>query len=312
MIDRPEQQNGDGREKDEDTFRLAPDDTPPPVPARSIEAAPAARILAPAIDVDVVGGEPEIDDRTLAEKQGKERASALDVLPKPDGWPGESLVFPFRKPGPALLGALTVVMILLDVLGAFEGVRFLSWLFKVLAYAFVLGTQLAVISSSASGDDVPRVSNRASEKTDASSMRRYGFFIGCCVIPLIAFAYLMQRFDWMLWSGLAAVVFLCLYQSAWALGAALNDHRIKYPWHAIPMIFKAPLTCIVGALGLVGCLVAEWVHLSVNGNGLGQVLAASIPLRFVAAYLLVFSARWLGVLGRSWAAGTMAAGYGEA
>ena len=306
MIDRPDEQEEDGgktRDRGEDeTFRLAPDDAVPPAPTPATERSLAARVPSPAIDVDVVGGEPTIDERTLAERQGKERASALEALPKPQGWPGESLAFPFRRPGPALLGALAAVMIALDVMGAFAGVRFLSWLIKLLAYALLLGAQRAVVSSSATGEDVPRVSNEASEETDSRSMARYGFFLAGCVIPLVVFAYLMRRFDWMFWSGLTAVVFLCLYQSAWALGAALGDYRIKYPWHAIPMIFCSPLTCIVGSLGLVGCLVAEWIHLSVNGNGLGQVLAASIPLRFVAAYLLVFSARWLGVLGRSWRA----------
>ncbi len=246
----------------------------------------------------------DVDTRTVKERQGKQRKATVGPVPPPDDWPGESVQFPLRKPGPALIGAGAVVYVMLDALGYVDGLLFFTWPLKVFVGFFFLCAQLAVISKVADGDDTPEAWKQGLplETRDArSSIQEYASLMVRAVALFVPALVLMQ-FDGAWFVGVVLLIVATAYVPVMALGTALGDHTLKWPWNALPWVFKAPLACLGGAVGWWVVGITEVVLLTVRPEGFFLLLVAAIVLRVVCFYALLWSARVLGVLGRSWTA----------
>ena len=244
-------------------------------------------------------GTEAVDARTVAERRGAEVPRGNEAVPQPADWPSEALTFPLRPPGGAFLLVGVGVLVPLDALGV-TSLAFAAYLLKLLLVAFVLRAQIFVVASSAAGRDEPVGWQRALEFSADDLwpfVRTLLFFVlllapGCLVLvygstPL----------------GLLLLGAGSMYASVVALGAALQVSSLKYPWTAIGWMVAHPLPCLIGSLGWWLFVLTEASLEGLSDQGLMLIAFLSIVLRAVCFYGLLVSARFLGVMGRTWSVG---------
>jgi hypothetical protein len=268
----------------------------------SREPPPALPDDGPDVDEAPVSGSPTpteegVDSRTLAERLGKARPRFRERVPPPDDWPRDAFLFPFRAPGPANIAIGAALMLLLDLMGTTEPGRFPAWILKLVLLAFLLRGQLRVIARSADGHDDP--SGWAGALSfDSEELRKYGGFIAFFafgVLPgwaLIALELVRP--------GIALLAIGSMYVSVVALGAALEDPSIKWPWRAAVWMVRHPVASIAGSMGWWVLGLTEFALGAIQDQGLPVTLIIAAPLRLIGMYTLTFSARCIGVMGRSW------------
>ena len=100
--------------------------------------------------------------------------------------------------------------------------------------------------------------------------------------------------------GLVLVCAGSMYAAVVALGAALGDPSLKYPWNAFGWMGRRPLSCLAGSVGWWVLFLAEWSLGSLSDPGLGLLAFLSLVLRAACFYALLVSARAIGVMGRAW------------
>lgn len=276
--------------EDEDD-RLPPEPLPPPPGPPDDPVEPEQTVGGSDADEDGV------DSRTVAERLGTAAPRFRDRVPPPEDWPREAFLFPLRPPGPTNMAVGAGVMLLLDVMSTAEAGRFPAWMLKLVVLMFVLRGQLRVIARSADGRDDP--SGWAGALAfDSDELRKYGGFIAffaCGVLPgwaLIAFG--------LVGPGIAVLAVGSMYVSVVALGAALADPGLKWPWRAPYWMVRHPVACIAGSAGWWVLGLTEVALSDVYAKGLLVTLVVAVPLRLLGMYALVLSARCIGVMGRSW------------
>lgn len=235
----------------------------------------------------------DVDTRTVAERRGEERpVGATEALENPPGWPAEIVGFPLRTPGPGFLVFAGGTLFVLDLLVMLPQVRWLGWALQLFALVFILRAVFAVIGSTAAGRDEPVGWTKALEFGGDDLMPYLGTLAWFVVVFLPG--PILLAFD-QTGLGYTLLVLGSMYASVVALAAGLGDSTQRRPWHALRWMTTRPLHCLVGSLG--------WWALvpRVDATGLGYVLAV-LCLRAVGAYLLLVSARAIGVMGRSWTA----------
>jgi hypothetical protein len=279
--------------KGNDPFELEPeDDGQAPKPLPSLGSEPDLP--------EVVVEEPEIDTRTVAERKGAATPrGAVERIPVPPGWPAEAFQFPLRKPGPALFVMGVLTLFLLDLLGLSEAVRFPGWMLKLMLLVFVLRAQFQIIGTSAAGRDGP-YGWRAALAFDWDDLKLYWrtllFFAGALLPGTLLWVFEVAA------PGVALLVLGSMYAAVVALGAALKDPRLKWPVGAIKWMSTRPLHCLAGSLGwwtLLGSEIALH-HLVTQGAVVYAFVA--LVLRVGCLYMLLLSARAIGVMGRAWTA----------
>jgi len=277
----------------QDPFELEPEDErqrtqlplpPDPGPKPPPEATPEV-----GADVDV---------RTVAERRGEVRPRGADaVLGPPPGWPGEALRFPFQKPGPGFFAAGLIALVALDLLGLVEVLRFPGWTAKLLLLMFVLRAQFHVIGTSAAGRDRPEGWQGAlafGRDELGPYLRTLGFFAGVLAPGTVLWAFEKVT------PGLLLLALGSMYAAIVALGAALRDARLKWPWRALPWMVRRPLHCLAGSLGWWVLLGSEIALSRLVHEGFWIYGFVAIILRIACLYALLLSARVIGVMGRAW------------
>lgn len=248
-------------------------------------------------EADASGDEPSVDTRTVGERLGKETPRGDDPIDPPDDWPREAFTYPVRGKGIAIMVSIAFVLCLLDIMGAFGVARFPAWILKLVALVFVLRGQLRLIGSSAAGHDVPKGWEKALE-FENEALKRWAAFMGMFLFALVP-GWVLIIVD-LVEPGLLVLGLGSMYVSVVALGSALEDPKLKLPWNAIPWMLRNPLLCVLGSLGWWVLGLTEYAIAKSYGGGLGLVVFESIVLRLVDAYVVLWSARMLGVMGRSW------------
>ena len=235
----------------------------------------------------------DVDTRTVAERRGEDRpVGATEALENPPGWPREIVSFPLRRPGPGFLAFAGGSLFALDLLVMLPQVRWLGWALQLFALMFILRAVFAVVGTTAAGRDEPVGWTKALDFGGDDLLPWIGTlaWFAAVILPgpiLLAFG----QTGW----GYTLLVLGSMYASVIALAAGLGDPSQRRPWHALRWLTTRPLHCLLGSLG--------WWALTpqIDAEGLGFVLAA-LCLRGVGAYLLLVSARAIGVMGRSWTA----------
>ncbi len=277
-----------------DPFELEPEqENGEPAPPPAIGREP---VLPPVPEVE----EPEVDTRTVAERRGRDRPrGAVERIPVPAGWPGEAFGFPLRKPGPTLIVLGVVVLFLLDLLGLSEAVRFPGWMLKLLLLVYVLRAQFHVVGASAAGRDEPH-GWREALAFDWDDLKLYWrtllFFAGALLPGTLLWVFEVVA------PGVLLLVLGSMYAAVVALGAALRDPLLKWPWHALRWIATRPLHCIAGSLGWWALLGTEIALYGLVEEGPVVYGFVAVVLRVVCLYMLLLSARAIGVMGRAWTA----------
>ena len=249
--------------------------------------------------------EPELDTRTVAERQGDAVERVHGIRPPPPGWPLEAFRYPFRGAGVALLLGTTAAVFALDLLGWPSGLRFLSWLLKAPALLFVVRWQLDLIGHSAGGRDEPMGWGQVADvrKEHVKDFARYLLWAFVSVAPGAVLWLLQSYLGWVEGAD-AWIVALFVVGSMWmsvvALSSALGEPRMKRPWITVLWLFWHPLTCLVGSLGWWALGVAEATVLKGQDVSPWAAVPSGLVLRAASVYLLMVSARALGVLGRRW------------
>ncbi len=275
-------------------FELEPDDE-----------RPKHKPSLPPVDVDPAPAETAVDDsgidsRTLAERKGEARPrGAAEPVAPPPGWPREALAFPFRRPGPSFLLTGGVGLFLLDLLGTVEALQFPGWVLKLFLLVFLLRAWLHVIATTAAGRDEAHGWSEALN-FDFEELWRYARTLALLTVVLLP-GFLVWQFGN---QGTGVAVFLLgsLYASVIALGAALQDPSLKYPWHALRWMVTRPLHCLVGGAGWWLMATTELVLVDMVAASTASQLAVAVALRALGLILLLICARVLGVMGRAWTA----------
>ncbi len=239
-----------------------------------------------------------IDARTVAERRGEPPPrGATDVLGPPEGWPGEILGFPFRRPGPGFFLVGLLALVALDLIGLIEVLRFPGWTIKLLLLMFVLRAQFRVIGTSAAGRDRPEGWREAlafGRDELGPYLRTLGFFAGALAPGTVLWAFEKVA------PGLLLLALGSMYATVVALGAALRDPALKWPWRALVWIARRPLHCLAGSLGWWVLLGSEIALSRLVHEGIGLYVFVAIILRVACLYALLAAARVIGVMGRAW------------
>ncbi len=242
----------------------------------------------------------EVDTRTVAERKGEAPPRATENLGNPPDWPQEALSFPMRPPGPAFLAFVMVPFFLMDLMGYADAVRFFAWVLKLLFLVFVLRAQFAVIGSSAAGHDAP-VHWKNALQFDKEDFWRYVWTMALVIglhVPGIVFWFMENYFV-----AILLLVLGSMYASVVAMGEGLKDSSLRLPWRAFPWIKRGPFHCVVGCVAWWALLAVEPALVGLSEQSFGLVAFVALALRAVCAYLLLVSARALGVLARAWQPG---------
>lgn len=242
----------------------------------------------------------DVDARTVAERRGQGLVPrGNEQVPAPADWPAEAFSFPLRAPGGMFILVGVAALVPLDAMGV-TALAFVGYLLKLLLVAFILRAQIFVIASSAAGRDVPSGWQRALD-FDADDL-------GPFVRTLLVFVLLLAPGSLVLLFGNVVAGLLLLgvgsmYASVVALGAALQVPSLKFPWTAFAWMGAHPLPCLAGSIGWWLFVLTEASLQGLGEQGLLLLVFLSIVLRGVCFYGLLVSARFLGVMGRSWSPG---------
>lgn len=241
--------------------------------------------------------ESGIDKRTVRERLGKAAPRASDDVGPPPGWPREAFVYPARGKGPFILIATTLLLVVFDLIATSGSVQFLAWIGIPVAIALALRAQLELIADSATGRDEPRGIDGLPE-ISSDALKRFGIFLAIfalCVGPGVVLIIFDQ-----VGLGAVALVLGLMEASVVALGAALRDPRLKWPWNGIGWILRNPLSCLAGGVGWCVLGLSQYAIIESYGSAFALVAFQALVLRIVAVYALMVSARVIGVMGRKW------------
>jgi hypothetical protein len=279
-------------ESDEETPRRTPS-----VPTPGRERDPAVAASLPYVGRPDRAPEEEVDDRTVAERAGRQTPRATERVGNPAGWPREALAFPLRRPGGGFLALGLAALFLLDLLGTVDALRFPGWVAKLLLLVYLLRAQFHVVGTSAAGHDEPTGWTRALafDHADLWAYARTLIAFGGVLAP----GTVLLVFD-VLAPGVLLLLAGSMYASVVALGAAVGDPALKWPWHAVRWMATRPLHCLVGSLAWWALLGAELVVFRLRDEPLALVGFVSLALRALCVYGLLLSARVVGVMGRAW------------
>lgn len=258
---------------------------PKPEPAPEDDAPPAVK------------DESGIDTRTVAERRGEEKPRGTEVIGPPPEWPREAFTYPIRGQGVYVLIVGALSLVLLDLFGIAEAARFVAWIGKLLTLFVILRGQLRLIATSATGADEPRGVESVLSMSN-EDLKRAGVFIALFAASVVPGA-VMIGFK-VIEPGFAVLALGSMYASVIALGSALADPRLKWPWHALGWIFRNPMSCLAGSLGWWVLGLSEYAINEAYGSAFAIVLFQSVVLRVVDVYVLMCSARAIGVMGRRW------------
>lgn len=265
------------------------------------EPTPPKTTRPPAVYVPrgVAAGAPpdELDESTVAERLGMDTPRGTERIPNPANWPQEVLSFPFGKPGPAFIALGVAVLFVLDLFGAVPAFLFPSWVAKLLLLVYLLRAQFRVIGTSAAGHDSPR-GWRDALAFDRDELKHYWrtmlMFSGALAPGTLLFVFDHIGF------GIFVLLVGSMYASVVAMGAALRDPALKWPWHAFAWMGARPLHCLVGSLAWWVLIGTELALHGLKGDGLVVIGFVSLALRFACLYLILACARVIGVMGRRW------------
>ena len=282
MSKEPETGGGFELEPEEDRPRPKPPITDPP-------PAPAAHVELPSHE-----GEPEPDARTLAERKGSAVPTTPDALPPPPNWPGEVFSFPLRKPGRSFFVGVGGAFVLADYLSAAGPLLFVSYVLWVVIWVCALRAQAAVVGQSAAGKDGP-VGWQSAMELDFTGLSATARFVVFYVLGWILPFWLARLFglDGAVWVAVVLSPYLAVLMLGWATG----DRTLKWPWKALAWIARRPLEFLVGALGWWALWYGQQL---IMFQPLPLLLVLSPIIRFASLYVLLVSARAIGVAGRSW------------
>jgi hypothetical protein len=239
--------------------------------------------------------EPEIDERTFAEKHGRAVERVVGRRPPPPGWPLEALRYPLRTPGLRMIAGGAALLVALDVVTWAN--LFLGWFLKVLVLPFLVRWQLHAASMSAAGRDEPARWLDAVEMLPehALAIRRFFIALPVLLVPGAIAAAL---------GNLPLAVVLFLLGSVWlavvALGAAVADPALLWPWQAAGWIASRPLGLLVAAAGWWAAGFVEVCVALLETAPFATALPLFVLLRIPFFYVWMLSARVLGVVGREW------------
>lgn len=272
-------------------FELEPEEERPRPPA-SVPAGspPPPRDPAPVVHTD----DEAPDERTLAERKGTAVPTTPDALPPPPNWPAEMFSFPLRKPGGSFFFGVGCAFVLADYLSAAGPMLFVSYVLWVLFFVCALRAQAAIVGQCAAGKDRP-VGWQSAMELDFTGLSTTARFLVFYFLGWILPFWLARFFglDGAVWVAVAFSPYLAVLMLGWATG----DRTLKWPWKALEWIVRRPLEFLVGALG--------WWALSFGQSlimfkPLPLLLVLSPIVRLASLYVLLVSARAIGVAGRSW------------
>lgn len=292
--------------KDHDPFELEPEQEPaagtarpgPPVPKPGPVPGPREisyeeRLRERAHERDPQG----VDERTLDERLGRHVPIRSGPLPPPPGWPGEALRFALLPTGPAFIAMAVTLLVVVDCLGVPANLRFAAWLLKFGFYALLLRAQIGVAGQSAAGRDTPLgwVKALAFDREDLRRLVGVLTTIGFAAVPALVLL-LINLVPWAVLLFAAASV----YGVVAALGWAVSDPSLRWPWNALTWIGSRPLHCLVVASSWWIVIATEFAIRGLQAQGLVLTAFVALILRAVNAYVLLLGARVLGVMGRAW------------
>ena len=270
-------------------FELEPEEERPPP---KVDAPAGRPPPAPAIRVPTREDEPGA--RTVAERRGTAVEATPDALPPPPDWPREMFSFPLRKPGPAIFAGIGGTFVLADLVGALPDLAFPARILVVLTWVCALRVQAKVIGQSAAGQDRPVRWHDALQldMQGLTPLARYmAVYVLCFVLPNMLYAWLDTHAGTLV--ALGASPLLAVVTLGWALG----DRSLKWPWNTLAWLVRRPFEFVVGALGWW----ALWYgQLAIDATDLPLRVVVSPAARFASLYLLLVSARAIGIAGRSW------------
>ncbi len=292
--------------KDHDPFELEPEQepaagkVPPPAPAPAPVPVPGPREISYEERLRERASEREaegVDERTLDERLGRQVPVRSGPLPAPPGWPGEALRFGLLPTGPGFIGMAVTLLVAVDCLGVSPSLRFPAWLLKFVIYALLLRAQIGVAGQSAAGRDTPLGWVKALAFGSEDLRRLVGVLttIGFAAVPALILL-LINLVPW------AVVLFAAasIYGVVAALGWAVSDPSLRWPWNALTWISTRPLHCVVVALSWWIVIATEFAIRGLQNEGLVLTAFVALILRAVNAYVLLLGARVLGVMGRAW------------
>ncbi|MFV1959998.1 MAG: hypothetical protein ACC662_11375, partial [Planctomycetota bacterium] len=239
------------------------------------------------------GPEPAIDERTVAEREGRALPRTVGLRPLPPEWPIEAFSFPFRAGhGTAVAGAV-LFWVVVDVLGWVN--IFLGAVLKVAAYAWFVRWQLHVAATSSSGHDQP---GRWADVVDfdAGRLRQLSRFVLTAVVLVTPGAVFLA-----LGRDLAGWVLLAgggTWLAVAALGECLGEPGLVWPWRGIPWLLSRPLALVAASIGWWVAVAVEQIEVAKRPSNLVAAIVAFLFLRACFVYAWLLSARALGVVGR--------------
>ena len=275
-----------------DGFELEPEDERPlPEPA-----APAPSSKPPGHDTSLEGADPEDANRTVKERRGEAVPIYQGAVPVPPRWPAEIVSFPLRPSGPSLIAGLGTAFVALDLLFVFgPSLAFVAFLALSFPLVFALRVQQAIVGQVAAGKDAPAGFDAALELDHAAvwGVTRFGALLGLLFLAPLLLSGWWPAAKWI-------AVLASPYLSVAMLGWALGDPTLARPWNALAWLARRPVCFAVGALGW-WALAGGWAVMFAlaRSNPVGAAVA-SLIVRPAAVYLILLSARAIGVAGRSW------------
>lgn len=239
--------------------------------------------------------EDTVDERTLAEKQGRAVGVVSGRRPDPLHWPSEAFLFPFRRPGRVTMVSGTGFWVLLDL--AECGNFFLGLFLKVLVVPLFLRWQFHVASMTAGGQDEPASWGSAMDLTRGQIWGIARFLVAAVLLLAPgAIAAALERPV----LGFVLLVLGSLWLAAGALGEAVGDPSFLRPWNAVAWVGRRPLGLLASTVGWWAAGFIEVAVYALSDAPLLLALLASVAMRLVFLYLWLVSARALGVVGRAW------------
>jgi len=293
---RPErEESGEGASP----FELEPTAPAParPAPPRAPEPAAAEPAYEHRLLERAAEHAGEVDERTVAERLGRDVPRGGGPVAAPPEWPREAFQFPLRRPGPAFLLTASVLFLLTDAVALVPQVAFLGWLMRLFVFVWCLRALVLVAGQGAAGHDEPR------GWADAAQVDREEGLSLLWVLGLGAAALLPGLVFLFLDRTTLALLLLAVGLLPWApllLGWALRDSRLRRPWTALGWAWRHPRPLLATGGLLCVLVLLETAIAALGSQAAVLVLATAAVLRVTCAYVWLLVARVLGVAGRSW------------
>jgi hypothetical protein len=219
-------------------------------------------------------------------------------------WPREAFSYPARGAGWVYLLGCAAALVALDLLVWSPGLAFLSWLLKLPVLLFVLRWQIDLVGMTAAGRDEPVGFLRALalDRDGLAALRRLLLWLVLTSSPL----WVSHLLDHVLGLAgfsrglvLAAAVAGSLWFAVVVVGVAVSEPALARPWTTVGWILRHPFALLVGSLGWWALALVEIALAGLAAGGGWAGVPAGVGLRLASVYVLMVSARALGVVGRA-------------